>query len=264
MTERSEQSGSVQSVDRALQILSLLADTDALGVSEISRKLGVHRSTAFRLLATLESHNFVEQEVKRGTYRLGFGVLRLSGRVEARTGLVHEGQVVCDAVRSDLNDTSNLAILDQDAAVNIVQATGTRLVSVTQQFIGQRTPLHATSTGKVLLAHAAPDALRAVLAGPLERFTARTITDPSALAAHLEEVRSQGWAAAVGEWEADANAVAVPVRDRTNAVVAALSVTAPSFRLVPEGFPEVVEALRGHSLHLSARLGALRATQDEE
>ena len=256
MVDQRPQDGSVQSVDRALQILNLLAETQSLGVSEISRELGVHRSTAFRLLATLESHNYVEQEGRRGTYRLGFGVLRLSGRVEARTDLVKEAQLVCDDVTDELNETSNVAILDDGAAVNICQTTGTRLVAVTQQYVGRRTPLHATSTGKILLAHASADVVRSTLSGPLEGFTPHTLTDAAVLETRLEEVRDRGWAAAVEEWEPDTNAVAVAVSDRAGGVVAALSVTAPSFRMSPDGFPDIVAVLRRHARHLSARLGS--------
>ena len=248
--------GSVQSVDRAIQILEMLSDASSLGVSEISRRLGVHRSTAFRLLATLEARNLVEQEERRGEYQLGFGVLRLAGRITARMGIVKDAQQVCDELTAELNETSNVAILDSGAAVNVTQATGTRLVSVTRQYVGQRTPLHATSTGKILLAHAAPEVVRQALAQPLERCTDNTITSPAALEQHLELVRARGWAAAAEEWEYDTNAVAVPVLGQDGSVVAALSITAPSFRMPEASFPPLVEVLSRHARQLGARLGA--------
>ncbi|MDQ1130863.1 IclR family transcriptional regulator [Microbacterium sp. SORGH_AS_0888] len=248
--------GSVQSVDRAIQILEMLSDASALGVSEISRRLGVHRSTAFRLLATLEARNLVEQEERRGTYQLGFGVLRLAGRITARMDIVKDAQLVCDELTAELNETSNVAILDNGAAVNVTQATGTRLVSVTRQYVGQRTPLHATSTGKVLLAHAAPEVVRQVLAQPLEQCTENTLTVPATLEEHLELVRRRGWAAAAEEWEYDTNALAVPVLGIDGSVVAALSITAPSFRMPETAFPDLVEVLLRHARQLSARLGA--------
>lgn len=246
---------SVQSVDRAACILRLLSEHPALGVSEIARHLDVHRSTAFRLLATLEAHQLVEQEERRGLYRLGLGILGLAGAVAHRVDLVRDAQVVCDQMAAQFNETTNIAILDDRAAVNVTQTMGGQLVAVLRQYVGQRTPLHATSTGKVLLAHAPTTVRESVLAGPLERFTATTITDPVGLRAELDAVRTQGWAAADAEWEADAAAVAVPVRGAQGDVVAALSMTAPSFRLRPEDFAPTAATLRAGAEDLSRRLG---------
>lgn len=250
------QGGTVQSVDRAIQILEMLSEARSLGVSEISRQLGVHRSTAFRLLATLETRNLVEQEEKRGTYSLGLGVLRLAGHITARMDIVKDAQAVCDELTGEINETSNVAILDNGAAVNITQTTGTKLVSVTRQYVGQRTPLHATSTGKLLLAYAPGDVLLSTLSTPLERCTEHTIIDPVALEEHLQEIREREWAAAVEEWEYDTNALAVPVRGLGGRIVAALSVTAPSFRMSAGDFPALVETLRAHARRLSTRLGS--------
>lgn len=249
----------IQSVDRAVQILALLSDTAAMGVSEISRELGVHRSTAFRLLATLEGHNLVEQEGHRGLYRLGLGVLRLAGSVTHRVDLVRDAQLACDQMAAHFNETTNVAILDQRGAVNITQAMSGQLVAVLRQYVGQSSPLHATSTGKVLLAFAPVTLRESVLAGRLERFTETTITEPRLLRAELDTVRSQGWAAADAEWEADANAVAVPVVGATGDVVAALSVTAPRFRMGRETFAESATVLRRGAAELSQRLGHLTA-----
>lgn len=255
MDDRSGPEGTVQSVDRALRILDLLSRSDSLGVSDISRRLDVHRSTAFRLLATLEAHDYVEQESHRGTYRLAFGVLKLSGQVASRTDLAKEAQTACDDVTAEVNETSNVAILARGVAVNVTQTTGSKFVSVAQQYVGQQTPLHASSTGKVLLAHD-PGEVRAVIRGGLDPYTSHTITDPATLVEHLDAVRRRGWAAAVEEWELDMNAVAVPVRDLSGRVVAALAVTAPSFRMPEERFTELAEVLGRHAQRLSARLGS--------
>lgn len=239
----------MQSVDRALEILSLLAEHDALGVSEIARHLDVHRSTAFRLLATLEARDFVEQETHRGTYRLGVSVLRLSTQVTGRMDLSKAAQPVCDALTAQVNETSNIAILDQGAAVNITQASSSHVVGVTQQYVGRGTPLHATSTGKVLLAFHRPDP-GALLPGELERFTPATITDRDALLAHLDQVRAQGWATSVREWEDEMNAVAVPVVGAGGDVIAALSLTAPSFRMTAQDLPGHVGTLQRYARQL--------------
>ncbi|GAB2672776.1 IclR family transcriptional regulator [Gordonia jinhuaensis] len=262
-TDRAADAAIVQSVDRAARILELLTDHPELGVSDIARDLGVHRSTAFRLLATLESRNLVEQETHRGTYRLGLGVLRLAGTVAARIDLVGDAQVACDRVAQRLNETSNVAILDSGAAVNITQTLGAQMVAVTRQYVGRRTPLHCTSTGKVLLAHATDDVISQVLSAPLERFTHATLTDAESLGRELVRVRTNGWAAANEEWEPETNAVAVPVygaspagrRSDGDAVVAALSITAPAFRLAPSAFVDAAAVLREVADELGGRLG---------
>lgn len=249
--------GTIQSVDRAVAVLEVLAEHPALGVSEIARGLGVHRSTAFRLLTTLEARGLVEQVQHRGLYRLGLGLLRLAGSVTSRIDLVRDAQIACDQVALRLNETANVAILDDRAAVNITQTMSAQLVAVLRQYVGQRTPLHATSTGKVLLAHAPTTVRASVLGGPLERFTPATLVEPSALRAELDCVREQGWAAADAEWEADANAVAVPVLGVAGDVVAALSATAPSFRMPPESFARIAGELTVVAGELSRRLGHL-------
>lgn len=245
----------IQSVDRAARILRLLSEQPELGVSDIARTLDVHRSTAFRLLATLEAHHLVEQHTPRGLYRLGIGVLGMAAAVSRRIDLSRDAQLICDRMADELGETANVAILEDRAAVNVSQTMSSQRIAVLRQYIGQRTPLHATSTGKVLLAHAPSTIRESVLAGTLTRFTPTTIVDPGLLRAELDAVRDQGWAAADAEWEPDTAAVAVPVVGRSGAVVAALSVTAPSFRMAPARFAEVAEALTAGAGDLSRRLG---------
>ena len=127
-------SAPIQSVDRALQILELLTDSPSLGTSAIARKLGVHRSTASRLLTTLESHDVVEQVSDRGEYRLGLGLLRMAYPVSTRFDLARDSQVVCDALAEATQETSNVAILDEGYAVTITQSAGQRMVGVAGQW----------------------------------------------------------------------------------------------------------------------------------
>ncbi|WP_150460462.1 IclR family transcriptional regulator [Nesterenkonia ebinurensis] len=248
---------SVQSVDRAARILSLLREQPSLTISAIARELGVHRSTALRLLVTLESHDLVEQESARGAYRLGFGLLRMANAVTGRIDLTRDAQSCCAVAAAELNETVNVAILDQHAAVTITQTEGERMVGVARQYVGQRGPLHATSTGKILLAHADPAEQRLILNAPLEAFTSSTITDPALLADELEIVLDRGWASAVTEWEEGINALAVPVHGPEGAVVAALSTTAPAFRLPESSFAEHIQVLRQAADQLEAKLGVV-------
>jgi DNA-binding IclR family transcriptional regulator len=244
----------VQSVDRALSVLEILAAHGEAGVTEVAAELGVHKSTAFRLVAVLESRGFVEQLADRGKYRLGFGVVRLAGAAAAQLDIAQEGRRICEALAADLQETVNIAILDSDRAVNVSQIRGPAALS-THNWVGQGTPLHATSSGKVLLAHA-PDAVRkGVLSRDLPRFTASTITDPEVLQQHLDTIVEQGWGSTVEEYEVGLNAVAAPVRDASGDVVAALSVSGPSFRMGSESFPRLARRVVADAAELSRRLG---------
>jgi DNA-binding IclR family transcriptional regulator len=244
----------VQSVDRALSVLEILAAHGEAGVTEVAAELGVHKSTAFRLVAVLESRGFVEQLVDRGKYRLGFGVVRLAGAAAGQLDIAREGRRICEALAADLEETVNIAILDGDRAVNVSQARGPAALS-THNWVGQGTPLHATSSGKVLLAYA-PDAVRkGVLSRELPRYSAATITDPDVLQQDLDRVVARGWGATVEEFEVGLSAVAAPVRGADGDVIAALSVSGPSFRMAVEEFPRLARRVVAGADELSRRLG---------
>ncbi|MBM7805193.1 DNA-binding IclR family transcriptional regulator [Geodermatophilus bullaregiensis] len=244
----------VQSVDRALEILEFLAGRGEAGVTEIAAELGVHKSTAFRLVAVLEGRGFVEQLADRGKYRLGFGIVRLAGAAVAQLDLAQEGRRVCEELAADVGETVNVAILDSGRAVNVTQVRGSATIS-THNWVGHGTPLHATSSGKVLLAYAAVPVRKEVLSDPLERFTEATVTDPDVLERQLSEIAVRGWGATVEELEIGLNAVAAPVRDPDGQVIAAVSVSGPSFRLSPESLDGLGSRVVAAADELSRRLG---------
>jgi len=248
----------IQSVDRALQILEFLTEEPLLTSSDIARRLGVHRSTASRLLTTLESRGVVEQVADRGAYRLGLGLLRMAYPVSTRFDLARDSQVVCDALAEATQETSNVAILDGGYSVTITQSAGQRMVGVAGQYVGQRVPLHATSTGKLLLAHADAEVWSKLRAEPFERFTERTQLDADRLAEELALIRERGWASSLGEWEEGINALAVPVWDATGQLVGAVSVTAPDFRMPETSFDEFLEHTYRAARGLETRLGFAR------
>lgn len=244
----------VQSVDRALTILDILARHGELGVTEIAASIGVHKSTAFRLISALEQHRLVEQLSKRGKYRLGFGIVRLAGATIARLNLAEESLPFCRQLAAEFNETVNVAVLDTDAAVNIAQEQGNATVTV-QNWIGKRTPLHATSSGKVLLAWAAGAQVLGVLEGALDRYTPHTITSSAALRAELDQVRGLGWARTEEELETGLNAVAAPIRGPDGTVLAAISISGPSYRLTAHSFPAIAARLQACASEISAQLG---------
>ena len=120
--------GALRSVDRAVSVLEALARLGEAGVTEIADELGVHKSTAFRLLGALENRGLVGQEKERGKYFLGAGMLRLAGAAAVRLDISQEGVPVCRALADLTGETANVAVLDGDAAVNIMQARGAAAV----------------------------------------------------------------------------------------------------------------------------------------
>ena len=250
-------SSQVQSVDRAIAILYLLAERGDAGVTEVAAALGVHKSTAFRLIAALEAGSLVEQDGERRKYHLGRGILRLAGATAGRLELPIESRSMCRQLAADLGEAVNLAILDSGEATNILQEYGPSAITG-RNWIGQRTPLHATASGKVLLAWMDAVALKEFLASRLHRYTPGSVTKPSLLEAELARVREEGWASTTEEFEIGLNAVAAPVFDATGEVVAAVGVSGPSYRLTVESFPTVAEHLVAGARAISARLGHFR------
>jgi len=246
--------GLVQSVDRALSVLGLLARHGELGVTEIAKDLAVHKSTAFRLVATLEAHDLVEQVSDRGKFRLGVGVLRLAGATTVRLDLVQESRPVAVRLAKAVGETVNVAVLSGLEALYLDQVSGPSVLAL-HQWAGQRIPLHATSNGKVLLAHAQPSVLEEVAARSLRRYTPNTIVEVAGLRREVEEVRRRGWALAVDELEEGLTAIAAPVRGADGAVMASLSASGPTFRLSRERTPEVAAAVQAAAREVSRRLG---------
>lgn len=247
----------VQSVDRALAILELLANgAGEMGVTELGDRLGVHKSTAFRLVATLMEHGLVEQNPATSKYLLSSGLLRLAGAVAAPQNLVRLARPVLQALAEETGETVNLSVREDDQVVSIDQITAPRLV-VNVDWVGKQTPLHATSTGKVFLAHLSHEELEGVLARPLERLTPRTVVRPEELRQQLARVRREGYAYTIGELELGLSAVAAPARSADGQVVAAVSVAGPSFRVTEESIPELAESTMRAAARISRRMGYL-------
>jgi DNA-binding IclR family transcriptional regulator len=244
----------IQSVDRAVDVLEHLARHGDVSVTDVAAALGVHKSTASRLLAALESRDLVEQVSERGRYRLGFGIVRLAAAANVRLELVEQSRPITRRLAAEVGETVNVARLESDAAVNVDQVRGPAAIA-SHNWIGQPTPLHATSSGKVLLAHLDPGERERLLATPLDRFTPATVTDPLALRRQLLRAVEDGWASTIEELEDGLNAVAAPIRDHDGAVIAAVSVSGPSYRLTPARMADVAQATVAAAREISERLG---------
>jgi len=241
-------------VERAIAILDLLAEGGWQTGAEVARELRVHRSTALRLLGTLERHGLVERDRLTAKYRLGRRLPQLASVVTGEFDLRYVARPVCENLAGALGETVTLDVLAGDVIVPIEQATAsTSMVSV--NWLGRRTPVHCTASGKVILAFAPQSVRQRLLSHPLERSTAHTITDRAELERQLEAAREAGVARTFEELELGLDAIAAPVFGAEGEVVAALDVSGPSHRLRQEGRPELVRMTQEGAADLSRRLG---------
>ena len=245
--------GSVQSVDRALTVLGILARVGDAGVTEIAAELGVHKSTAFRIVATLESHGMVEQNQDRGKYRLGVGLIRLAGATTARLDVVQEARPVTRRLAADTGETVNIAVLSDQSALYLDQIAGASALQ-SHNWVGQHIPLHATSNGKVLLSDLDADELDRRVP-TLASYTPETITSRDRLRSELATILEQGYAVAVDELEIGLTAIAAPIHDAHGDVVASLSISGPTFRLDGDRVAGLVALVVDAAREISARLG---------
>lgn len=249
------QSGGVQSVDRALAVLEILARDGHAGVSDIAEEMGIHKSTVSRLLGSLVAREMVLQNSERGKYQLGFGILRLASSIPGRLSLVREARPILESLAEEFKETVNLAVLRSNYAVNVDQAMGPSTLA-TYDWVGNLTPLHATSSGKVLLAALpAEERDRILKETGLPSRTPRTITNRKELENQLLAVARDGYGVVREEFEIGLTAAAVPVHNHIGAVIGAISISGPAFRFDPEEIPGLVEALKQGGLQVSAKMG---------
>jgi DNA-binding IclR family transcriptional regulator len=222
-----------QTVERVLALLTGFDETHAeLGVTEIAALLGVHKSTASRLAATLERAGLLARYGRR--YRLGFEIIRLGALALHSFDLIASMQAGMDKLSRHTGETVNLAVPAGSDILNVAEVPSTFILSCTGGWIGRRTKPHAVANGKVLLAYHA-----IAIPRQLDRYTEHTITTRAALEAELEAVRRDGYAIAVAELEEGLAAVAAPVFDPNGVCVAAISISGPAYRMPQDSLAEL-------------------------
>ena len=252
---RSRAPGRTQSVRRAVSLLKAFGDAHGeLGLAALSRGVGLNKSTAHRLLTTLESEGMVERGPQRGRYRLGPALVALGTRALGGDGLRMAARPELRALALATRETATLEVLLGREVLILDESVGSHVIG-TLPSVGTRWPAHATSTGKVLLAQLEEADLEGFLLVPLVPLTARTITRARALERELARVRERGYATSNEELEPGFVAVGVPVRGADGRVVAAISVGGPRSRLRSAGVAGIARRLPPAAARISARLG---------
>ncbi|THF84312.1 IclR family transcriptional regulator [Deinococcus sp. KSM4-11] len=250
---RTGEPASVRTLERGLLILVALKEFGRAPLGQLARQVGLSSSTAYRLLETLRQQGFVEWDGPSGVYSVGLRAYQVGLAFTERSGLIHSAHPEMEALVGRLNETVNLAVLHAPEAIYVHQVEGRQLVRMFARQ-GDSAPLHASGVGKALLAWR-PDADLLVGEEPFVSYTPHTQTTLAALVEELAQVRDLGYSIDDQERELGVRCVAVPVRDHTRAVVAALSVSAPTARLPTDQIPEVASQLVRAAAQISLRLG---------
>lgn len=252
----------IQSVGRALDVLEAFTPTEGqLGVTELSRRLKLHKNNVFRVLATLETRGYVEQDKASGNYRLGLKTFEVASVFTHHLGLVRQARPVLEHLAQATAETAGLGVLEGRWVVCVdVVETGQPVRVVSQ--LGRRVPGHASALGKAQLAFRSREDLDELFeaAGGLVACTARTLVDPARLREDLARVVERELALEDEELEPGVRAAAAPVRDYARRVVGAVGIRGPAFRLPVERLEGDLGArIRAAAQQASQRLGYVAA-----
>ena len=233
----------------ALKILALFSPADpVLGVTEIGRRLGLHKSNVSRLVAALQAEGFLTR-TRNGRYRLGIHLYAMGATIMRSHTLYQAALAELCELRMATGESAHLAALADIDVVHLERLHSERFMKRVAGSINP-SPTHGTSTGKVLLAHASPETVARVIARGLRRYTPHTITDADKLRAELAAIRANGYALDREEFVRGTSSVAVPIFAADREIVAAIAVVAPSDHLVGARMANILRLLG----HASARV----------
>lgn len=243
-------------VSKALNLLGYFSRGEPeIGLSELARRAGLNKATAYRLMTEMQAQGFVEQVGQGRAYRLGPSVLRLASLREAAVPMRDGAQAVLDRLAEDTGETAHLSLLEGPRLATFAYAYAPAHALSIRMDDAEVLPFHATSSGLAVLAFAGPERIEATLAGPLPALTDHTLTDPQAIRARLAVMRGTGLSESVGGFEAEVHSLAVPLFDAAGAVTGALAVATPSQRMSPALHATITAALPPAAREIAALWG---------
>jgi IclR family acetate operon transcriptional repressor len=226
-----------------------------MGVTEISQLTDLDKSTVYRLLSALQQGGLIEQHPETAKYHLGFGLVRLAGLALQNIDLPRMARPHLEELAHLSQETVNLSVMtDNDNLINI-DGIASPLMVRNVGWVGREMPLHAVSGGKVIMAYLPEDRLNTILERGLSRFTEHTVTEPARLRSELADIRKRGYGAASEELEIGLSAVAAPIWNHERNVVAALSLSGPSFRLPNDRLDQLGKVTKDTADRLSRQMG---------
>ena len=256
--KREKQDYTIQSVVHALDIIEAFRGTNKedLGVTELSERLGLHKNNVFRLLATLETRGYIEQNRLTGNYRLGIKTFEMGQCFLSQTGLLKQARPVMDELARSCNETVYVAVLRCDKVVYLDIAETTQSVRVANR-VGSLLPAHCTAVGKVQLAYLSQEELARIFQNEkLQGFTNNTITEKEKLVTHLKDVAKKGYALDIEEFEEEVMCIGAPVIDYTGRAVAGICISGPGCRMTKKRMEsELLPLIKSASGEISRRLG---------
>lgn len=242
---------------KALRTLEIIADTpDELSIREVAERINTDKTTAYRMLLTLEEAGYVTRNEFSKRFKLTYKVVSLSRNLLAENEV---SKLIIQTLRdisAITEETLHFSVLDGDESVLIHRVKGSHLVNVDFQ-IGDRAPLHATSIGKVLLAFQDYRFIEEILSRNLSQFAENTITDPDKLRRELHHIRSQGYALDDHEYSDSMRCIAVPVFEGGGRLSGGISISGPDFRFTNEKLEKLREPIMKGAQDLSRHLGGL-------
>lgn len=251
---------SIQTVEHALDVLEqFLCNVDELSISELSKLLRLNKNNVFRLLATLETRQYIEQDKNTENYRLGLKNLELGQKVVKQTSLQRESRSVLEELVRKCNETSDVAILHGGDVHCLGVVESTHPVRVVPR-IGFKLPAYCTAAGKVILAIKAEEKADVITSiKEFRKYTPNTITEFSKFVRVLSRIAERGFAVEDEELNLEVRSVATPIFDYTRCVVGAVSVLGPTNRFNKSRIhEELVPLVKSAAEEISLRLGYLK------
>ena len=247
----------VRAVERALNILLCFDHTEtALSLTQISERVGIHKSTVHRLLASLESKHFVYRANSTGLYHLGFRFIEMASLVLQDVDIQHWAQPYLQRLCAECGETVDLAILDDAHVIYLEVVESSQRIKLAAT-VGQRLPAFCTASGKAILAYLPADKVTRIFGEGMTRYTENTVVSPADLYEDLRVTRERGFAISEQEYEKDIQAVAAPILDASGCPMAAIAIAGPSFRLSHERLLTLGQSIRATANAMAQDMGII-------